>query len=631
MLNKRVEDAQGELNAEARAYIEDKADEIQQRVDAAEREGPIEARPREEAIAHARHATVAEGRFEASVGSDDKAPVNFLERGMRASRAVCRLVDFGPRHLGTGFLVAPGLLITNNHVLPSADAAAEAIAEFGYELDADEQPLPKRRFLLEPERLFITSPQDQCDFTLVAVRPTEDGGPGELAAQGWLPMDAKRHKILEGQPTIVLQHPDGQMKLICLFESQCVFRDDQAPYILYTNDTDYGSSGSPVFNRYWQLVALHHAAIETGRMTKGRPELHNRGIRISAILKALETGIELSAGAEQAAAALELLNSPSVQGNGRPAAPTVLAGDGDGDATVLESRWTNVRVKPVGPREGYRADFLGGGDLAVPIDDFVPDWLESDVTPLLDGSGHVLNYQHFSIVMSMSRKLALFTAVNIDGSRMMALGRKDRDPDRPLEPGIQPEAASDKWMFDDRIAEADQLGPRLYDLSSFDFGHLVRRLDPVWAPPGDVLRTPRIANDDTFYMTNCSPQEERWHRLTPLTRDQSNWSDLEDLVLNTTNTQDRRVSVFTGPVLDPRDPLVKGVKIPRAFWKIVAFEQGGRLRSAGYLLWQTREVERVVIREAPYSFPASSGPTPLREIARLTGLDFGPLFDADIR
>jgi DNA/RNA endonuclease G (NUC1) len=37
--------------------------------------------------------------------------------------------------------------------------------------------------------------------------------------------------------------------------------------------------------------------------------------------------------------------------------------------------------------------------------------------PLLSGGGNVLHYYHFSIVMHRQRRLAMFTASNIDESR----------------------------------------------------------------------------------------------------------------------------------------------------------------------------------------------------------------------
>jgi endonuclease G len=45
---------------------------------------------------------------------------------------------------------------------------------------------------------------------------------------------------------------------------------DDARYLTYLTDTEPGSSGSPVLNDAWELVALHSRA-EPGRDAQGRP------------------------------------------------------------------------------------------------------------------------------------------------------------------------------------------------------------------------------------------------------------------------------------------------------------------------------------------------------------------------
>ena len=57
-----------------------------------------------------------------------------------------------------------------------------------------------------------------------------------------------------------------------------------------------------------------------------------------------------------------------------------------------------------------------------------------------------------------------------------------------------------------------------------------------------------------------------------------------------------KVSVFTGPVLAPQDPTVLGVQVPTAFWKIVAYSAGGRLRAHGFMQWQIRLVRDIRVR-----------------------------------
>ena len=622
--------------ASAREQLAQKALELYQR-----RRQPREAKQQEinahgileaagpmAVVRRAAHLTVAEGRtFEATIGKNDSDQFNFLERGRRAGHTVCRLVS-ERTPVGSGFLVAPGLVLTNNHVIPDQAEAETFVAEFNFELDADDVPLRPAQFQLDTS-VFVTSDRNLLDFTLVAVRPRSDTG-ADVRSFGWLPLDPRPDKILEGEPVVIIQHPDGRLKELCLFDSELVDRVDD--FVQYTTDTFFGSSGSPAFNRQWQLIALHHASVETGEHRRGLPVVVNQGVRVSRIVEALRTEERVTGNVREA---FQIISDPQVQGGGRPMVPdTEPRPPATPSDTGFEARGTSVQPRPASHfrgRRGYSPTFLGTGPLRVDLPK-MPAWMEEDTVRLIsDPDDYLLKYQHFSIVMSASRGLAIYTAVNIDGRTLDdSVGRKDRDPDnpRPTPPrsgnvrheSLVFEAAADKWFFDGRIDTAVQLHPELLDATEFVFGHLVRRQDPVW---GDE-RTKRIANDDTFYMTNCSPQHDRFNGA-------ARWEKLENAIQDAADENDVKITVFTGPVLDPRDPEIMGVKCPLAFWKVIAYKSGGTLKSRAFLKWQTDLVD-----EIRRSFEGLSqldrveqDQVSVREIAQLTSLDFGPLFAAD--
>jgi endonuclease G len=318
-----------------------------------ERRGILAAAGTISAARRMSHTTVAEGRtFEALVGGDDTDHINFLTRGWRAGRSVCRIV-FGNTAIGSGFLIAPGILITNNHVVTDQRDALGFSAEFDFERDIDGNPMTPRRFAFDPERLFVTSPQELLDFTIVALRMGSSDGQ-EIARHGWLPMDERIDKILEGEPVVVIQHPLGREKRICLFNSELEFR---APdnFIQYTTDTELGSSGSPAFNRHWQVVGLHHASVPTGDTRRAKPLMANEGVRVSSIIRALREGsgagaplIEYPAGARQDA--LALITDPRVLRDGRPTAPVdvgIPAAPAARPAPQLEAAPTVIRRRLV--------------------------------------------------------------------------------------------------------------------------------------------------------------------------------------------------------------------------------------------------------------------------------------------
>ena len=58
------------------------------------------------------------------IGEDEKVHIGFLENGLKAARAVARVMvirTIGGQMFGTGWLIAPGLLITNHHVVAARE------------------------------------------------------------------------------------------------------------------------------------------------------------------------------------------------------------------------------------------------------------------------------------------------------------------------------------------------------------------------------------------------------------------------------------------------------------------------------------------------------------------------------
>lgn len=214
-------------------------------------------------------------RLESVLGRPDFQPARWLRQGRAAADAVGRIRT--PGFLGTGFLVTPWLLLTNNHVLPDAATAAGSTVTFRFEDDEDEQRPEAAKFELAPEKCYLTAAD--LDFTLVAVAPAGDG-PAPGATYGCIAARGVTGKILEGMPVNIVQHPQGRAKEIAVRNNLLLSVDD-ADTLSYGTDTEPGSSGSPVFNDDWELVALHHAG---GGDAPGRT-VGNTGIRISAIVR----------------------------------------------------------------------------------------------------------------------------------------------------------------------------------------------------------------------------------------------------------------------------------------------------------------------------------------------------------
>ncbi|MFM6550538.1 MAG: trypsin-like peptidase domain-containing protein [Microcystis panniformis] len=93
---------------------------------------------------------------------------------MNVARAICRVhlrsASGQTLGFGTGFLIAPGVLMTNHHVISGEADARSAFAEFDYELDVD----GNKKDLVEFEILTNPAPiaLERLDFCLVAVAAT---------------------------------------------------------------------------------------------------------------------------------------------------------------------------------------------------------------------------------------------------------------------------------------------------------------------------------------------------------------------------------------------------------------------------------------------------------------------------
>lgn len=268
----------------------------------------------------------------------------------------------------------------------------------------------------------------------------------------------------------------------------------------------------------------------------------------------------------------------------------------------------SIRIDPdYGAREGYDADFLGTGSQVVPLPTLPDDLLAlASLNRLAEQEPrHVLPYHHFSVVMNRERRLAFFTAVNIDGAACMRFKRE-----------------RDRWVLDPRIPAEEQTGDEAYRDNPLDRGHLVRRLDPAWGATRDLAKA---CNDDTFHFTNCTPQHEDFNQ------NQGTWAGLEDYLLENADNRDFRVSVFTGPVFANDDDEFAGVLLPRQFWKVaVMVKESGELSATAYLLSQASLISDLGrVREA-FSYGAyKTYQVRVSRIEELTHLSFGALSDFD--
>jgi endonuclease G len=242
------------------------------------------------------------------------------------------------------------------------------------------------------------------------------------------------------------------------------------------------------------------------------------------------------------------------------------------------------------------ADRAGLDELLLGVPVPLPDLRDGPPTVRLD-------YTHFSLRMRPDRRLAAVTAVGIDGALLRDVSREGVD-----------------WRLDPRLPADQQTGPEVYGRNDLDRGHLVRRADAVWGTAAEARR----GNEDTFHYTNAAPQAAAFNQGEEL------WLGLETYLLTHAATYQRRLVVVTAPVLDPSDPLYRGVQLPLRFVKVAAFVQDDELAATGYVLDQTPLLGTLPqAADAPPLGPFRTFQAPIADVAALTGLDLDQLAAVD--
>jgi len=215
-----------------------------------------------------------ENLLEKIIGENTLRPVAFLQRGIEVARSVSyiRVRTTQKWWSGTGFLISQDLLLTNNHILHSLDLLADTIFRFNYEEDFQGQAQVTEEYRAKSNGVFHTN--QELDFTLIQL----EGKPGRK--WGWLPLLPKN--ISRDERVNIIQHPLGQPKQISLQNNFVQYVGNNV--VQYVTSTLEGSSGSPVFNDDWDVVALHHAGGDIPEPTTQQRYFRNEGILINRIL-----------------------------------------------------------------------------------------------------------------------------------------------------------------------------------------------------------------------------------------------------------------------------------------------------------------------------------------------------------
>ena len=507
----------------------------------------------------------------------------------------------------------------------------------------------------------MTDTIDGLDYTLIGVGGRLSG-PGAIGTFGYIPLSDAPDKHMLGEVANLIQHPVGRFKEIVLRENRLVARDETVQVLHYIADTEQGSSGSPVFNNDWEPIALHHWGgphLEVVS-SSGRPLTReiNEGVRISAIVKDLRGRnanlAEPTASAVKTALQIWETERRPVGAASRPGTEAVADAALGGNAGPRQNddgsvTWTfpieiNVRAPLIGGRSaapstapqapvtarstppagseavarwktedfsdrpGYEPGFIAGFVVPLPELANVPGRAAENQLAEAGDDPHELRYHHFSIVINAERRLAYYTACNIDGKRTKAINREDKTViDNPTlrdlgveSIGAEGAEASDAFMPDRRVLIEEQMTKPFYDQQRvpgfpdpqsreriarmFQKGHIIMRGDPAWGSDDDATAAER----DTFFYTNAAPQVGFFNQGSQLDRPGSKgklrWRAVETYILRNAVTMRKRITVFAGPIFAAADPDYRfESKVPMRFWKIAVWAEQGELHSIALL------------------------------------------------
>jgi endonuclease G len=238
-------------------------------------------------------------RQELIIHKDDTLPILFMETALRTARSVSMLrvpafENGQPKQLpngvpqignGTGWLLTETILVTNHHVInarregepDASDADLQLQAQhftaiFDFD-DAAQQGNPVTGVALLGFSKLL-------DYALLRIPAT--GRPGLRRA-------AIRIAANSTVAVNIIQHPGGKSKRVGI-RNNLVSASTDAD-LRYFTDTDGGSSGSPVLNDSWEVVALHRGATYAENVQfQGKPVAYvNIGTQWLAILQDVQT------------------------------------------------------------------------------------------------------------------------------------------------------------------------------------------------------------------------------------------------------------------------------------------------------------------------------------------------------
>ena len=207
------------------------------------------------------------------IGENTLRPIHYLNLALEAAKAVVKIKL--ERGCGSGFLCGKDLIITNNHVVASKEEAMNSRFLFNFQVDKNEELEEVTKLSTLEDGFFYTN--EELDFTVIQIEST----PPNVK-----PLKLKSTIVNIDDRVSIIQHPGGYFKQISMQNNFVVYADNKV--VQYVTSTEPGSSGSPVFNDSFEVVAIHHSGGNLPDPQTQRRYLRNAGSSMVAVMQDIQ-------------------------------------------------------------------------------------------------------------------------------------------------------------------------------------------------------------------------------------------------------------------------------------------------------------------------------------------------------
>ncbi len=203
-------------------------------------------------------------------GRDERVPFAFIEKALLTGKSVARLrvsrvfdgrYKEGDDAFGTGWIIAPGTVITNYHVIEARNSQFESPATRA-DLKAQAERLTvwfdylsERGNFYECQGAVLLADNRELDYALIRLKQAD-----RISDRQPLSIIEHQPELTRGYRLNIVQHSGGGALIYAIRNNFYVGNGNTKDVLRYLTDTEGGSSGSPVFNDYWKVIGLHRAA-----------------------------------------------------------------------------------------------------------------------------------------------------------------------------------------------------------------------------------------------------------------------------------------------------------------------------------------------------------------------------------